>query len=196
MTALLLSGGLDSAAIAWWKRPNISFFIDYGQIPAAGERRSAQTIAQSINSELIEINVDCGHLGSGTLVHREPEPAAPSREWWPFRNQLLLTLAASTALRLNVKEIYFGSVLTDGFHKDGTEAFFEAANALTAMQEGEIKVSAPAINMRCEDVLKLSGIPNELMGLTHSCHVHEYACGLCEGCLKHFAVLRILGIEY
>ena len=38
-TALLLSGGMHSVAIAWWRRPNIAITIDYGQLPA--EQRSA-----------------------------------------------------------------------------------------------------------------------------------------------------------
>ena len=31
MRALLLSGGMDSIALAFWKRPEIAITIDYGQ---------------------------------------------------------------------------------------------------------------------------------------------------------------------
>jgi len=196
VTALLLSGGLDSAAIAWWKKPKFSFFIDYGQTPSVGERRAARLIAESVNSEFIEISVDCKGLGSGSLAASAPVKEAPSKEWWPFRNQLLLTLAAPTALRVGAKELLVGSVQTDGFHKDGTLEFYEQMAKLLQMQEGNISVSAPAIKMKCEDVIRISGIPKDLISSTHSCHVSDYACGLCEGCIKHFAVLRILGVEY
>lgn len=36
-TAILLSGGMDSIALAYWKRPEIAITIDYGQKPAAAE---------------------------------------------------------------------------------------------------------------------------------------------------------------
>jgi 7-cyano-7-deazaguanine synthase len=196
MTALLLSGGLDSAAIAWWKKPKFSFFVNYGQTPFIGEQRAAHLIAKSIKSKFIEINIDCRSIGSGSLAASAPVNEAPSKEWWPFRNQLLLTLAAPVALRVGAKEILMGSVKTDSFHKDGTLEFFERMNELLRMQEGNISVLAPAIEMKCEEIIRLSGIPPELISGTHSCHVSDYACGLCEGCIKHFAVLRILGIEY
>jgi len=34
MKAILLSGGLDSIALAYWLRPQIAVTIDYGQRPA------------------------------------------------------------------------------------------------------------------------------------------------------------------
>lgn len=37
MRALLLSGGLDSTAIAAWQRPDVCVTVDYGQRPARGE---------------------------------------------------------------------------------------------------------------------------------------------------------------
>jgi 7-cyano-7-deazaguanine synthase len=40
-TGLLLSGGMDSVALAYWLRPDVAFTIDYGQLSAEGELRSA-----------------------------------------------------------------------------------------------------------------------------------------------------------
>ena len=40
-TALLLSGGMDSIAIAWWKRPDIALTLDYGQQAANAEIKAA-----------------------------------------------------------------------------------------------------------------------------------------------------------
>ena len=37
---MLLSGGMDSIAVAYWRRPSLAITIDYGQVPAAGELRS------------------------------------------------------------------------------------------------------------------------------------------------------------
>ena len=35
MIGLLLSGGMDSISIAWWKRPDVAISVDYGQRAAA-----------------------------------------------------------------------------------------------------------------------------------------------------------------
>ena len=57
-------------------------------------------------------------------------------------------------------------------------------------QEGQVRVSAPARKMKSVELLRVSGFPAELLGLTFSCHVHEYACGQCRGCEKHSMVIE------
>jgi len=44
---LLLSGGIDSVAIAAWKRPEICLTIDYGQRSARAEIRSSMQVCKS-----------------------------------------------------------------------------------------------------------------------------------------------------
>lgn len=41
MKALLLSGGMDSISVAFWKRPEIAISIDYGQRAAEAEITAA-----------------------------------------------------------------------------------------------------------------------------------------------------------
>jgi 7-cyano-7-deazaguanine synthase len=68
-TALLLSGGMDSVAIAWWKRPDIAITLDYGQKAAEAEIGAAKTICQSLDIEQHHIvRVDCSTLGSGDMA--------------------------------------------------------------------------------------------------------------------------------
>lgn len=196
MNGLLISGGLDSAAMAWWKKPELCFFVNYGQKPAIGERNASKIISDSIDAKFIEINIDCKSLGSGTLAGKLSLSESPSEEWWPFRNQLLATLVGAKALELGVKKLLFGAVKTDHFHRDGSPDFFLQLNNLFNMQEGEITVEAPGVKTSCEDLIILSKIPYDLLLLTHSCHKNNFACGTCGGCVKHYAVLRMLGIKY
>lgn len=48
------------------------------------------------------ITVACGSLGSGDMAQSAPHPAAPTSEWWPYRNQLLLTVAGMRAIARSV----------------------------------------------------------------------------------------------
>lgn len=83
-----------------------------------------------------------------------------------------------------VKEIMVGSVSTDK-HADGKAPFYKAIDRTVSLQEGGVRVSAPGRQYSTVELLKVSEFPHDLIGLTFSCHVHEYACGQCSGCLKH-----------
>jgi 7-cyano-7-deazaguanine synthase len=192
---LLLSGGLDSTALAAWLQPEAALWIDYGQRPAAGERRAAQAVAAQLDLPLHAVTVDAGAVGLGLLT-RDPErdPGArgvPSPEWWPFRNQLLVTIAAAWAWPRNYRQLLVGSVSTDADrHADGTAVFFQALGQLLAVQEGGLTVQAPAVAMTTEELVTASGAPDSLLAWAHSCHVSNLACGACPGCVKHERVLR------
>lgn len=194
-TAILLSGGMDSISLAYWKRPDIAFTVDYGQLSAAGEIQAARVVARNLEIPHEIITVNCRELGSGDLAGKPHLEDAPATEWWPFRNQLVLTLAGIRALSLGVKRLIFGSVKTDSFHKDGSAEFFEKISDLFSLQEGNLLVAAPAINLTTAELVKISGIPFSLLAWAHSCHVSQYACGYCGGCAKYYSVMKELGYE-
>ena len=99
-TALLLSGGMDSIAIAYWHRPDIAMTIDYGHRPARGEIRASQAVAEVLGIEHHIITADLSALGSGDMASSAALNMAPVSEWWPFRNQMLVTLAAMKCIAL------------------------------------------------------------------------------------------------
>lgn len=189
---LLLSGGIDSAALAAWQPPSSTLFIDYGQRPAAGEAVAASVIAQNLGLLHSSIRIDCSQIGSGMLAASEPVSVAPSAEWWPYRNQLLITMAAAWAIPRGFDTITLGAVASDSFHMDGKPDFFHAIDALLRIQEGSLRVSAPAITMTSVQLVKTSGISMGVLGWTISCHRGAESCGDCPGCNKHAGVLNDL----
>lgn len=191
--AILLSGGVDSSALATIERPDLAIVVDYGQLPAHGEMRAASAIASRLCLRLEELRIDCSPLGSGDLAGVEASRHAPSPEWWPYRNQLLVTLAAPLALRLGVHEILIGAVSTDGEHADGTAEFVQALDELLVLQEGGMRVSAPGLDRTSGELVQESGMPPSLIAWTHSCHVANLACGQCRGCVKRARVLQDIG---
>ncbi len=190
----MLSGGLESTALAAWRHPELTLTIDYGQTPARAEAHAASAICQSLSLEHHALRVNCRHLGSGLLASAEPTASAPSPEWWPYRNQILVTLAATWGLPRGVTSIIVGSVVGDGKrHSDGTTAFYQQLDELLAMQEGGIRVSAPAAHMTSEELINASGVRDAVLGWTHSCHRSNLSCGACPGCAKRREVLERLG---
>lgn len=189
-TALLLSGGMDSAAIAYWKRPDIAITVNYGQKSARGEIRASAAICAALRIRHEIVSVDCSSLGSGDLAGAKAHDLAPASEWWPFRNQMLVTFGVMKGIDLGIDCLLVGSILSDSFHADGKRDFYERISALTSHQEGSIRVEAPAIDMDATELLRTSGIPISLLGWTHSCHTADFACGLCRGCQKAFQLFR------
>lgn len=195
--ALLLSGGMDSVAIAWWKRPSYGITIDYGQKPYSGELRAASAICRALSIKHIILQTNISALGSGDLAGIAPSSNAPASEWWPYRNQFLMTVAAMKCQQLNASTLMIGALKTDGFHADGTAEFIKQMNVLFALQEGDLVIEAPAIDLTAEELVKAAKIPMEMLCWSHSCHISEVACGFCRGCRKHFETMEVeFGIGY
>ncbi|MBN3794545.1 7-cyano-7-deazaguanine synthase [Burkholderia sp. Ac-20392] len=194
-TALLLSGGMDSIAIAYWKRPDVGITVAYGQRAAEAEVRAAAAVCAALGMEHHVINVDLSALGSGDMAGRAPATLAPVPEWWPFRNQMLATLAAMKAVSLNINKLLIGSLRTDGVHADGKPEFIAAMSAALSCQEGNITLEAPAIHLSGPELIQVSEIPLDLLAWAHSCHVSSEACGMCRGCRKHYETLEDLGLD-
>jgi 7-cyano-7-deazaguanine synthase len=195
-TAVLLSGGMDSTAITYWRHPEIAITIDYGQRPAAAEVRAASSVADALGIEHHVIAADLSALGSGDMAGSAALPVAAVPEWWPFRNQMLITLTAMKAVALGVNRLLIGTLKTDGEgHADGRIEFVERMDQLLGLQEGGLGLEAPAINLTAVELIRASRVPMDILAWSHSCHVAEHACGLCRGCRKHYETMAELDID-
>ena len=126
------------------------------------------------------------------MAGAEASVHAPATDWWPYRNQLLVTLAAMKSIGLGVTHLLIGTVKSDGSHRDGTPTFVAAISNVLALQEGGLRVEAPAIDMTTAELARESGVPAGALAWAHSCHKADVACGNCRGCNKYFEVLREL----
>lgn len=179
-----MSGGLDSAALAWLYRPDLCVTVDYGQRPAQGERVASAALCKQMGLHHLVLSIDHSSIGSGNMSDVAAIPDAQAPEFWPYRNQCLITLAAMALVGRGLRELMIGIVATD-VHADGSQAFVDAMDALLALQEGAVRLTAPGLLMTGAELLRNSGFPHDLIGLTFSCHTHQYACGQCGGCDKH-----------
>ncbi|MBM9968417.1 7-cyano-7-deazaguanine synthase, partial [Pseudomonas aeruginosa] len=75
-TGLLLSGGMDSLTLAWWKRPDIAFTLNYGQLAAQAEIEASRTICQELSIPHHVIQIDCRQLGSGDMAGTQADNLA------------------------------------------------------------------------------------------------------------------------
>lgn len=194
-TGLLLSGGMDSLTLAWWRRPDVAITLNYGQLAAKAEIEVSTTICQLLRIPHYVIEIDCSQLGSGDMAGKQADGRAPASDWWPYRNQMLVTLAAMKAITFGVTHLWLGTVKSDGFHKDGSSEFMSAISHLLSLQEGGMVVEAPAIELSTAELVRKSGIPADLLAWAHSCHKSHVACGNCRGCNKYMEVFQEVGYD-
>jgi len=194
-TALMMSGGIDSTAIAFWKRPDLAITLNYGQKAAKAEIDASSAVCDALNIDHQILNIDCSSLGSGDMSNTPALDIAPKSDWWPFRNQMLITLGGMLAIQYKVNHIYIGTVNSDSYHKDGNIEFFQKMSELMSIQEGNISVSAPAHELSTNELIIESQIPIEILLWSHSCHKSNTPCGNCRGCNKYFDVISKLKIN-
>jgi 7-cyano-7-deazaguanine synthase len=190
---LLLSGGMDSIALAWALRPHLSLTIDYGQRPAKGEIQAASAVCAELGLSHRVLSVDCKSLGAGDMAGTPALTMAPASDWWPFRNQLLITMAAALALKEGLSSVVIGVIASDSSHADGRPAFLESMKALLHSQEGALTLEYPAIKETTVELCRRIAIPHSVLAWAHSCHVTSFGCGWCRGCNKHRDSMRELG---
>lgn len=184
---------MDSAALAWALRPDISLTVDYGQLAARGEIRASASICKAVGLHHEILRIDCSSLGSGELASKDSLSVAPLAEWWPYRNQLLISFAAAFALKEGLSIVVIGTVSGDQDYADGRPDFVEAMGRLLSIQEGEIRLEAPGIEHTTVSLCQHYAVPYEILLRTFSCQKSEYSCGNCQGCRKRQACLNELG---
>lgn len=189
MSLLLISGGIDSAAIAFAFRPKHALIVDYGQRPFAGELRAAQQICARLEMTLHNIRCDLSGNARGIMFGnvKSNDLRAPSPEWVPLRNFILAGIAGNLSARLGAGEVLIGSVKSDQIHADGKRQYINKIREIMDMDESQVEFKAPFLDFESHEAVEISQMPTELLWLTHSCHLSEVACGHCRGCHKNFA---------
>lgn len=190
---LLLSGGVDSACLLKWKYPQIALFIDYGQPPAKREFEAAKSLCKDFSIPLKKITLPI--YKSQVIKNGEHWIHSEFNEWYPFRNQFLVTIGAIFCQTNSIKNLLIGSVSTDSHYKDGTKKFYSNLVDLVSYQEGQINIECPAIDMTSLELINISCILNETLLKTYSCTMSKnYACGKCKSCQKRRQIFYKIGL--
>lgn len=190
LTGLLFSGGMDSVALAHHRRPDRLILINYGQIVSSAEIKAARYFANELDLPLTELEADLRCTGAGSLAHADQEQTGHHPEWWPFRNQLLVSIGAAWGVTKGITRLLIGTVKSDSCFADGTERFLDAMNALLATQEGAMRLEAPAIGIDTSELIRVSAMPTRYLPMCFSCNVSIRPCGTCRSCIKHTEIMR------
>jgi 7-cyano-7-deazaguanine synthase len=201
---ILLSGGLDSSAeLLRTVDDNVAaLFVDYGQVSAPKEAEAATAVAAWVGVPLQRIAIpQLHHCGAGTLANTAPSVGADGRsveqqqEWFPFRNLLLITVAAMALAREGGGVIRFGSM--SNAYADTTPAFFATAQtALRAALPTDIEVNVHVPSTTREIAIAEAAAAGFPLRLTFSCNRRgDRHCWRCTSCRDRARYLGLASAE-
>ncbi len=213
LAVVLVSGGMDSATalgIAAREGHRLALLhFDYGHRSRHREREAFEALAAHFRAEAkLVVSLDfLRQIGGSALTdERIPVPKRAPREgeipptYVPFRNGIMLSIAAAWAEVLGAKKIFAGFVEEDSSgYPDCREVFVDAmerAVNLGRKPEAAVEIVAPLLHMSKPQIVKLGaelGVPYEL---TWSCYeggsVH---CGECPACRLRKKAFRLAGVK-
>jgi 7-cyano-7-deazaguanine synthase len=216
---VLLSGGLDSTTCASMACKDfgpsnvIALSIGYGQkhkieLECAKDIVKRLGISKHVIKELPPIFdgskstlISSENLDNPELTYKElQEREGVLPTYVPFRNGILLSIAAALALKEEADTIFYGAHASDSrnwAYPDCTPEFNGAmANAIFVGTYMKIRLLVPLQYMTKLEVVRKGLELNAPYDLTRSCYdAGEIACGKCSTCIERIHAFEEAGSE-
>lgn len=197
---ILVSGGLDSTTLMYqFVHEGVEFiplFINYGQHCAAHELETLRKVipAQYTNKiEIIDVSSIYKYSQSRFIIPANlwEESISADDLYIPYRNVLLLTIAASFAQTLGLDKVYSAFINSNHAKEiDCSSEFFNKLEGLLS-EYGSVKIEMPFRNMTKYEVAKLGIELKAPIGQTFSCQASpEIPCGACPNCVDRLNALK------
>lgn len=199
---ILASGGLDSTTLCYLLiKNNIEFIpliINYGQHCFETELERLKEVLPENYVNKIEI-IDV----SGIYKYSKSKFIIPSNLWEekvtaedlyiPYRNVLLLTIAASFARTLEMNYVYSAFINSNHAREiDCSNDFFNNLESLLS-EYGSVKIEMPFRDFSKYEVVKLGIELGAPIGKTFSCQASpKIPCGACPNCVDRLEALKKL----
>ena len=202
MTAILLSGGMDSTTLLWWLKmrqqgPIHAISIDYGQRHCVELECAARLARRAEVAAHETLALDLAALGGNPLTDPTLDvPTAESKRQRdtvvPFRNMLFATLAAAYCATKGITDLYMAPVKDDyAAYRDCRRPFYESLEQslrLGAADDAPWAIHVPFVKLWKRDIVAIGlnlGVPYEE---THTCYEGlRPACGVCDACCERLA---------
>lgn len=206
---VVLSGGMDSTAALAWARYNHNVVggvnFQYGSKHNQKEREASQAIADhySMNIKHIELDFILKHFKSDLLITGGAIPeghyADPSMKKTvvPFRNGIMLAIAAGLAESMGAEAIVIGNHYGDhAIYPDCRKDFIDPmSEAIKQGTYAKIKLISPFCNVTKTEIAKIGDYYNAPFKLTYSCYNgRDKHCGKCGTCVERIEAFKDSGV--
>ncbi len=197
---ILVSGGLDSTTLMYlFVEQGVDFvplFVNYGQHCADHELdtlRKVIPLKYADNVEIIDVSSIYKYSQSRFIkpANLWKESITADDLYIPYRNVLLLTIAASFAQTIGLNKVYSAFINSNHAKEiDCSSEFFNKLEGLLS-EYGSVKIEMPFRNMTKYEVAKLGIELKAPIGHTFSCQASpEIPCGACPNCVDRLNALK------
>ncbi|MGE7273611.1 7-cyano-7-deazaguanine synthase [Brevibacillus panacihumi] len=203
---LLFSGGIDSTVLYYWLiNANYDVFpihINYGQTTYLGEVSAIKEVTRALkkyNRPTLFIDVPgLRQIGSGSLVGEVTTNEYSFDSWardefFPNRNMILISIAASYAFKIKINKLAIG-VVGENSYTDTKSSFIQSIASTLYESLSQFEIIAPFVDKSRETVVNESRRLNVPIEKTFSCNcLGDRHCLLCNSCLDRQHALEWLG---
>lgn len=199
---LLASGGMDSTTLAYWLiAQGIEFqplFVDYGQHCMKTELESLKKVLPTSHLHKLEIlDISAIYAGSNSRLINAADlwkdEISADDLYLPYRNLLLLTIAAIFAQKNKYSTVYSAFINSNHAKEiDCSNSFFVSLAELLK-DYGSVKIEMPFRYLSKYEVAQIGIELNAPIGYTFSCQASpDIPCGACPNCVDRLEALRKL----
>ena len=182
--------------------------VNYGQRTEARELRAFHEICDRyrITRRLVADLSFFRAIGGSSLTDPSlhvplapaPDSSVPST-YVPFRNGVILSVAAAWGESISAQRIYIGAVQTDRTgYPDCRREFLESMSAsinLGTKSDTHLEIRAPLVGLTKDAIVRKGAELSVPFDLTWSCYTHEdLACGKCESCRLRLEAFQAAGV--
>lgn len=207
-SVIVLSGGMDSTTLLYDRKEQIALAVtfDYGSKHNAREIECARQNCMLLGVEHLVIPLDFmgKYFKSSLLIGGEDIPEGNYDDEnmkstvVPFRNGIMLSIAAGLAESRNLKKVMLANHSGDhAIYPDCRPGFVDAMSE--AIRQGTydgVVIDAPYTNLTKSDIARIGKRIGVDYNLTYSCYNGgEKHCGKCGTCVERMEALRDAGIE-
>lgn len=203
---VLLSGGLDSAAVLYWAKSKgykiYALIFSYGQ-KHGKEVGHAVKIAEKAEVPFMILKIRLPWSGSslteksGKIPDGKPKKGKVPSTYVPGRNTIFISYAFSFCEAVKASFIFIGANAVDySGYPDCRPGYIAAFDLLLKEASlGKIKLKAPLLSLSKKEIVLLAARLKVPVGLTWSCYKGgRYPCGKCDSCLLRAKGFREGGV--
>lgn len=205
---LLFSGGIDSTVLYYWLiDSNYDVFpihINYGQTTHLGEVKAIKEITLSlgeVSRPIYSIDIpSLREIGSGSLVGEVTGNNYSLNRWvrdefFPNRNMILISIAASYAFKMNINKLAIG-VAGENSYSDTRSPFIRSITSTLSESLSQFEIITPFVDKSRKFVVNESRRLNVPIEKTFSCNcLGDRHCLLCNSCSDRQHALEWLGMQ-
>lgn len=206
-TVVLLSGGMDSTALASTLRGDFhAVSVNYGQRHGTRELQAARAVADHYGAPhtVVDLSTLRGILGGSALTSADVDvpdghyaEATMGATVVPNRNAILLMVAVGYAQAHGCDRVLTAVHAGDHpVYPDCRPAFVTAADVAARFgTDGAVRIEAPFVNISKADIAATGAERDAPFHLTWSCYKGgEVHCGTCGTCVERAEAFHLAGV--